>query len=104
VHIEVRPAGQGERSYEERQRRPDDKEAQESQRPIAVHALERLATSDRGIVMLRRQLKEQLQIVKDGGDPMNIIRDEAVNAHIPTHAWNTVLSPEQAANHQGEEA
>lgn len=103
VRIKVRPAGQGERSYEERQRNPDDREAQEGQRPIAVHALERLAPSDRGIVMLRRLLKEQLQVVKDGNDPMNIIRDEAANARIPTHAWNTVLSPEQAATHQGEE-
>nr|AAV33660.1 MnbA [Comamonas sp. JS46] len=104
VRIKVRPAGQGERTYEERQRNPDDREAQEGQRPIAIHALERLAPSDRGVVMLRRQLKEQIQIVKDGNDPMNIVRDEGANTRIRTNAWNTVLSPEQATKHQGEEA
>ncbi len=36
------------RSYEERQRKPDDLEAQEGQRTIAVHALENLAPSDTG--------------------------------------------------------
>lgn len=104
VRIEVRPAGQTQRSYEERQRKPDDQEAQEGQRPIAIHALERLAPSDRGIVMLRRQIRSQLQALADGMDPMNIVRDEKMNHRIPTHAWNTVLSPQQAALHQGEEA
>ena len=42
------------RSYEERQRKPDDLEAQEGQRPIAIHALENLAHSDTGIVMPTR--------------------------------------------------
>jgi phenylpropionate dioxygenase-like ring-hydroxylating dioxygenase large terminal subunit len=103
VRIKVRPASQGGRSYEERQRHPDDREAQEGQRPIAIHALERLAPSDRGIVMLRRALKSQLSALREGQDPQNIVRDPATNARIPTHAWNTVLSPEQAAVHAGEE-
>jgi hypothetical protein len=51
-----------ERSYQERQRKPGDLEAQEGQRPIAIHALENLAHSDRGIVMLRRLLREQLAV------------------------------------------
>jgi hypothetical protein len=103
VRIKVRPASQGGRSYEERQRYPDDREAQEGQRPIAIHALERLAPSDRGIVMLRRALKSQLSALREGQDPQNIVRDPAANARIPTHAWNTVLSPGQAAAHAGEE-
>ena len=36
-------------TYEESQRRPGDFEAQVSQRPIAVHGLEHLGTTDRGI-------------------------------------------------------
>ena len=43
-----------ERPYEERQRQPGDYEAQVSQRPIAVHALEHRATSDRGVAWLRK--------------------------------------------------
>ena len=51
---DIRPAHSSIGRYEERQRKPDDLEAQEGQRPIAVHALENLAHSDSGIVMLRQ--------------------------------------------------
>ena len=43
---DIRPGSYLERSYEERQKKPDDLEAQEGQRPIAIHALENLAHSD----------------------------------------------------------
>ncbi len=69
-------------------------EAQESQRPIAVHALENLGTSDRGIVLLRRALKKAVEAVAAGKDPANIVRDEADNHAIKTHAWNTVRLPD----------
>ena len=75
----------------------DDLEAQEGQRPIAIHALENLAHSDTGIVMLRRLLREQLQRVEQGLDPINVMRDPMANKRIPTGAWNTVLSPAEAA-------
>src|SRR5262249_33314996 len=45
--------GQTEGPYEERQLIPGDYDAQVSQRPIAIHALENLVSSDRGVVMLR---------------------------------------------------
>jgi hypothetical protein len=93
----------GSRSYEERQRNPDDLEAQEGQRPIAVHALEHLGTTDIGVVWLRQMLRDQIRLVADGHDPMNIVRDAAANHQIPTNAWNTVLSPAEARLHQGEE-
>jgi len=103
VKIGIRPASQMDRSYEERQRAPDDREAQEGQRPIAVHALEHLATSDVGIVQLRRMLRDQLTAIKEGRDPINVFRD-CEGQTIETHAWNTVLSPQEAAMHQGGEA
>lgn len=103
VRIDVRPAGNTERSYEDKQRKPDDAEAQESQRPIAVHALENLGNSDMGVIMLRRMLKEQLKRIAAGQDPINVLRDEKANHKIETHAWNTVLSPQEAKQHQGEE-
>src|SRR5205814_1409882 len=78
------------RSYEERQRKPDDLEAQEGQRAIAMHALEHLGTSDTGIAMLRHLLREQIQRVEQGLDPINVVRDAGANRRIPTHAWNTV--------------
>jgi hypothetical protein len=91
------------RSYEERQRNPDDLEAQEGQRPIAIHALENLASSDIGVVWLRQMLREQIGWVQDGRDPMNTWRDPGANHKIPTNAWNTVLSPDEARAHQGGE-
>jgi hypothetical protein len=51
---DIRPGSVLTRKYEDRQRKPDDLEAQEGQRPIAVHALENLGTSDTGITMLRQ--------------------------------------------------
>jgi hypothetical protein len=93
----------GSRSYEERQRNPDDLEAQEGQRPIAVHALENLAPSDIGVVMLRRMLREQIRAVADGRDPINAVRDSAANHKIRTNAWNTVLSHAETQMHDGEE-
>ena len=37
-----------------------------------LHSEEHLATSDRGVRMLRRLLQQQMQIVADGGDPINV--------------------------------
>jgi nitrite reductase/ring-hydroxylating ferredoxin subunit len=100
---EIRPGSLLERSYEERQRKPDDLEAQEGQRTIAVHALENLGHSDTGVVMLRRILREQIQRVDKGLDPINLVRDPDINHRIPTHAWNTILSPAEAARHTDED-
>jgi hypothetical protein len=76
---DIRPGSVLTRKYEDRQRNPDDLEAQEGQRPIAVHALENLATSDTGITMLRHLLREQIKRVEDGLDPMNVMRDARAN-------------------------
>ena len=42
---------------------------------ITLHSGERLATSDKGVVMLRRLLKKQIEIVKEGGDPIALSFD-----------------------------
>ncbi len=77
------------RDYEDTQRRPDDKEAQLSQRPIAVHALERLGTTDRGVIMFRKLLRRAIQDVREGRDPQNVFRDPA-HCRISVIAGNTV--------------
>jgi hypothetical protein len=100
---DIRPGSTLVRSYDERQRKPDDLEAQEGQRTIAVHALENLGTSDAGIALLRHILREQIQRVEHGLDPINVVRDEAANRRIPTGAWNTILSPAEAARHDADE-
>lgn len=92
------------RKYEDRQRKPDDLEAQEGQRPIAVRALENLGRSDTGIVMLRRILRERIKGLSDGRDPINVIREAHLNHEIATNAWNTILSPSEAVSYQTEPA
>lgn len=55
-----------ERSYEQRQRFPGDYEAQVSQRPIAIHALEHRATSDRGVAKLRHLIRANIRALASG--------------------------------------
>ena len=99
---DIRPGSVLSRKHEDRQRKPDDLEA-EGQRTIAVPALENLAPSDTGIALLRRTLGEQMKRVSDGLDPMDVMRDERLNRTIPTNAWNTILSPTEVSVLQGEE-
>ena len=51
----------GSRSYEEGQRAPGDWEVISSQRPIAVHSMEHLATSDAGVSRYRRLLRDAIR-------------------------------------------
>jgi phenylpropionate dioxygenase-like ring-hydroxylating dioxygenase large terminal subunit len=60
---------------EEHQRFPDDYEAQTGQGPITLHSDEHLATTDQGVVMLRRFLLQQADIAAQGGDPAGISFD-----------------------------
>lgn len=77
----------GDRPYEEQQRRPGDYEAQVSQRPIAIHALEHLGASDRGVIMLRRILRDEIRAVRQGKDPKGV--DHRENEVIATYLRNT---------------
>ena len=48
-----------------------------SQGPRNDRSHEKLGESDKGIIMYRKLLREQIEIVDDGGDPMNVFRDPA---------------------------
>jgi nitrite reductase/ring-hydroxylating ferredoxin subunit len=77
------------RPYAERQRHPADFDAQSSQRRIAVHALERLGSTDRGVIMLRRLVRDGIRAVARGEAPWGTHwRDGQV---IPTFAQDTVV-------------
>ena len=82
-------AGRGGRSYEEQQRMPGDFEAQVSQRPIASHALEHLATSDRGVTLYRREMRKAIRGVENGEDPPGILRWPGKT--IPTYGGDTIM-------------
>ena len=76
------------RTYEERQRAPGDYEAQESQRPIAIHALEHLASTDAGVIMVRRLIREGIRAIQRG-EPARQPKSEGA-APIPTYGQITV--------------
>ena len=93
TRTDVRPGSLRDRPYEDKQRRPDDMEAQEGQRRIAVHALENLARSDRGVAMVRKALRRSLDRMAQGEDPQNVVRDPDANHAIATHSWTEVRAP-----------
>jgi hypothetical protein len=79
-------------TYEDTQPRPGDKEAQTSQRPVAVHALENLATSDMGIVKFRLLLRKAAKSIQKGEDPPGIA--QSGNSVISVASKNEILPPE----------
>ena len=60
---------------EEHQRFPGDYEAQVGQGPVTLHSEEHFGQSDRGILMVRRMLTEQLEALAAGHDPIGVSFD-----------------------------
>jgi hypothetical protein len=87
---QLAPGGRKNTTYEFTQRHPDDKEAVEGQGPIALHGLEHLVTSDKGVVMFRNILRKAIQAVLRGDDPKGILRDPANAAFVVTTAGSIV--------------
>jgi phenylpropionate dioxygenase-like ring-hydroxylating dioxygenase large terminal subunit len=85
----------GDRPYEEKQRQPGDYDAQVSQRSIAVHALEHLGATDRGVTMFRRMVRDGIRAVQRGEDPKGINRRR--DGAIPTYGHETILRVPPAA-------
>jgi hypothetical protein len=77
MYVEKRAKPWIEMTEAERQASPGDWEAQMSQGPITLHSQEHLATSDKGIAMVRRLLKRQIRVVQEGGDPIGVTFDPA---------------------------
>ena len=47
----------------------------EGQGPITDRSVEKLAETDKGLILMRRMLEEQVKVVEDGGEPMNVFRE-----------------------------
>jgi nitrite reductase/ring-hydroxylating ferredoxin subunit len=61
----------GNRPYEERQRVPGDYDAQVSiHGGVSRHGLEHLASTDRGVTMLRTMIRRGIRAVQQGADPI----------------------------------
>ena len=80
-------------SDEEHQYYPGDFETQVGQGPITLHSDEHLASSDRGVSMVRRQFKEQVLVVAEGGDPVGVCFDES-DATVSLIAGNYMIGPD----------
>jgi nitrite reductase/ring-hydroxylating ferredoxin subunit len=87
----------GDRPYEERQRRPGDYEAQTSQRPIAVHKLEHLVSSDRGVIMYRKLIREGIRSLKNGRRLPEHHAALNPDGPVPTYGQDTVMRVPRAA-------
>jgi len=72
---------------EQHQDLPGDYEAQVGQGAISLHSEEHLATSDRGVAMLRRFLRAEILEVARGGDPAGVIFDPA-HETVPVETGN----------------
>ncbi|MFI5266156.1 MAG: Rieske 2Fe-2S domain-containing protein, partial [Chloroflexota bacterium] len=76
-----------------------------TQGAIADRTSERLGTTDRGLILFRKLLQEQIDKVERGEDPMGVVRDPAQNTpmlSVPrerqaffTHTGGMVDSPEE---------
>ena len=66
-----------------------DHMAWETQGPIADRTVERLATTDRGIVLWRNAMKREIEKVQRGEDPIGVLRDPN-HAMIDTHLTESI--------------
>ncbi len=53
-----------------------------SQGAVVDRDHEKLAQSDKGVILYRRMLKDQMKLVENGGEPMNVFRDPAQNQYL----------------------
>ena len=61
---------------------PQDFAAWWTQGAIADRSQEVLGRSDKGIILFRHMLEENIRIAQDGGDPLNTFRDPAQNVYL----------------------
>ncbi len=82
-----------ERTYEEGQRVPGDSdtnhEAQVSQGPITIHALEQMGQTDAGVASMRQMLREGIRALANGTAPPRAAPAE--NGLVPTTAGDVIL-------------
>ncbi len=83
------------RTPEEALRKPGDYEAFVGQGRITRHAKEHLATSDKGVAMFRRRLRDDIRALAEGRVPYRV--SEHREAPVPTYAGDNVLRIPPAA-------
>ena len=70
-----------------------DRVAQESQGLIADRTTEHLASSDQGIIMMRKMVRDSIDAVRQGKDPIGVIRDPKENQLITFDSSRDIVAP-----------
>lgn len=78
-----------ERSAAAAKREPGDYEAQISQGPIAVHALEQRGQTDKGVAMLRHALRDAIRGVVAGREPTRPVLN--ADGRVPSYAGDVIV-------------
>lgn len=65
-----------------------DSMAWETQGPVTDRTQEHLGVSDEGVILLRKLLVEQIELVRNGRDPLGVIRDPKKNQRIELNVIN----------------
>ena len=68
-----------------------DKMAWETQGAIADRSRENLGSSDEGIILYRKLLRDQIEIVQNGGEPIALMRDPEKNRVIRFESTKPIL-------------
>jgi 5,5'-dehydrodivanillate O-demethylase len=77
-----------------------DAMAWETQGPIVDRVEEHLGAADRGVALFRKLVKDQIAVVRDGKDPLGVVRDDSRNRLIEFDVINErigLASPERQA-------
>jgi len=82
------PGQTGTEHYDERQRNPNDFEAQVGQGDVSVHATENLVAHDQGVTLLRKNIREGIEAVQRGDLIQRPPQDGSI---LSCYAQNTVL-------------
>jgi 5,5'-dehydrodivanillate O-demethylase len=78
----------GPREYDMNLVSAQDSMAWETQGPVTDRTQEHLGVEDEGVLALRKMLREQIQIVRQGGEPLGVIRDPQKNRLIDLGVFN----------------
>ncbi len=76
------------RPYDVMQRDPSDYEAQVSIGPMATHGAENLGSTDRGVAILRRNIRNGIKAVQGGGEPPRL---PITGGEVNTYVQDTVM-------------
>ena len=91
---ELDPRGQPQFQFLDNDVDPQDNAIFISQGPVCDRTQERLGESDRGIVLYRHLIDNQIKLIAAGKDPMNTFRDPAKNHRLdlPTESREKFLT------------